>query len=109
MYAVPTFPKEGRGDQPRQLANATTLARADEFRMISWPTSENSVKAKFAENLSLLKSPSPPLPSTLQGLENPAIAVFWRGFLSVLMRFWTTDWSYNDFFNRLFPSTHSGE
>src|SRR5215210_8795761 len=25
------------------------------------------------------------------------------------MRFWTTDWSHNDFFNRLTPSTHSGE
>jgi hypothetical protein len=25
------------------------------------------------------------------------------------MRFWTTDWSYNDFFNRLTSSTHSGE
>jgi hypothetical protein len=27
---------------------------------------------------SLLKNPSTPLPSTLQGLKNPAIAVFWR-------------------------------
>jgi hypothetical protein len=27
---------EGRGDQPRQLANATTLARGDEFPMNSW-------------------------------------------------------------------------
>jgi hypothetical protein len=25
-----------------------------------------------------LKNPSTPLPSTLQGLKNPAIAVFWR-------------------------------
>jgi hypothetical protein len=25
----------------------------------------------------LLKNPSTPLPSTLQGLKNPAIAVFW--------------------------------
>jgi hypothetical protein len=46
----------------------------------------------------LLKNPSTPLPSTLQGLKNPAIAVFW-----------TTDWSYNDFFNRLSFSTHSDE
>src|SRR5918993_89243 len=25
------------------------------------------------------------------------------------MRFWTTDWSYNDFFNRLSPSKYFGE
>jgi len=40
-------------------------------------TSENSVKAKFAEFTSLLKNSSTPLPSTLQGLKNTAIAVFW--------------------------------
>jgi hypothetical protein len=31
----------------------------------------------FEEAVSLLKNPSTPLPSTLQGLKNPAIAVFW--------------------------------
>src|SRR5215213_794857 len=55
----------------------------------------------------LLKILSTPLPSTLQGLKNSAIAVFWRWCLRVWMRFWTTDWSYNDFFNRLAPSTRS--
>jgi hypothetical protein len=35
------------------------------------PTSEKAQEAKFAENLSLLKNPSTPLPSTLQGLKNP--------------------------------------
>jgi hypothetical protein len=30
------------------------------------------------EQVSLLKNPSTPLPSILQGLKNPAIAVFWR-------------------------------
>jgi hypothetical protein len=39
-------------------------------------TSENSVKAKFAEYLSLLKNPSTPLPDLLQGLKRPAVAVF---------------------------------
>jgi hypothetical protein len=34
--------------------------------------------AKFACTGSLLKNPSTPLPSTIQGLKNPAIAVFWR-------------------------------
>jgi hypothetical protein len=29
------------------------------------------------EGVSLLKNPSTPLPSTLQGLKNPAIAVFY--------------------------------
>jgi hypothetical protein len=33
---------------------------------------------KFAERASLLKNPSTPLPSTLQGLKNPAIAAVWR-------------------------------
>jgi hypothetical protein len=41
-------------------------------------SSENSVRAKFAEILSLLKNSSTPLPSTLRGLKNPAIAAFWR-------------------------------
>jgi hypothetical protein len=68
-------------------------------------SSENAVIAKFSESSSLLKNLSTPLPSTLQGLKNPAIAVFWRGFLSVWMQFLTTDWSYNDFFNTLLPRT----
>src|SRR5688572_5596824 len=42
-----------------------------------------SYSAECVEGVSLLKNPSTPLPSTLQGLKNPAIAVFWRGFLSV--------------------------
>jgi hypothetical protein len=40
------------------------------------PTSENSVKAKFAEFPSLLKNPTMPHPDLLQGLKKPAIAVF---------------------------------
>jgi len=63
----------------------------------------------FRECTSLLKNASTPLPSTLQGLKNPAIAVFWPCYLSVWMRYWTTHLSYSDFFNRLAPSTHSGE
>src|SRR5215212_9755317 len=59
------------------------------------------LEVNFREWSSLLKNPSTPLPSTLQGLKNLAIAVFWRCCLSVWMRFWATDWSYNDFFNRL--------
>src|ERR687897_3812727 len=40
----------GRGDQPHlKLINATTLARSAEFRMNSYPTSENAQKAKFGE------------------------------------------------------------
>jgi hypothetical protein len=38
----------------------------------------------------LLKNPSTPLPGLLQGKENPTIAVFWPCYLSVWMRFWTT-------------------
>ena len=38
---------KGGTRQPRQLANAPTLARGDKFSMNSWPTSENPQKAKF--------------------------------------------------------------
>src|SRR5688500_4938151 len=42
------FHEGGETRQPRLRSyNATTLARADEFPMNSWPTSENSVKRKF--------------------------------------------------------------
>jgi hypothetical protein len=34
------------------------------------------VNADFRENTSLLKNPSTPLPTPVQGLKNPAIAVF---------------------------------
>jgi hypothetical protein len=47
LMSVP-FPK-GRGDLPRQLANAPTLARGDEFPMNSWPTSENSYSTHLGE------------------------------------------------------------
>jgi hypothetical protein len=36
------------------------------------------LEVNFREWSSVLKNPSTPLPSTLQGLKNPAIAVFWR-------------------------------
>jgi hypothetical protein len=32
---------------------------------------------KCLEGVSLLKNPSRPLPTPVQGLKNPAIAVFW--------------------------------
>src|SRR5215216_2990953 len=41
--------QKGGTCQPRQLANATTLARADEFSMNSWPTSENSSSKELGE------------------------------------------------------------
>jgi hypothetical protein len=57
----------------------------------------------------LLKNPSTSLPGLVQGLKDLAIAVFWPGYLGVWMRFWTTDHSYNDFFNRLAPCRKLGE
>ena len=51
MRLIMRYPLSVKGvaDEPRQLANAPTLARGDEFPMNSWPTSQNSVNAKFAE------------------------------------------------------------
>jgi len=40
--------------------------------------SKRHEKRPETELVSLLKNPSRPVPSILQGLKNPAIAVFWR-------------------------------
>jgi hypothetical protein len=47
-------------------------------RILSSRSSQKSQKVKFAQLISLLKNPTTPLPSTLQGLGNSTIAVFWR-------------------------------
>src|SRR5215203_2602079 len=88
------------------LIGAYSFARDSVFlprRGSMYPTEGNlsPYSAECVEGDSLLKNPSTSLPSTLQGLKNPAIAVFWTWCLSVWTRFWTTDWSYDDFFNKL--------
>jgi hypothetical protein len=53
----------------------------------------------------LLRVPSE-IPSRAR---RPALAAFEPRFGSVRILFWAVDRSDNDFFNRLTPSTHSGE
>jgi hypothetical protein len=47
-------------------------------RSSEWRNSTEAYSPTFVEGFSLLKNPSTPLPSTLQGLKTPALAVFWR-------------------------------
>jgi hypothetical protein len=55
----------------------------------------------FQKGTSVLKNSLVPFSDPSSGAENPGFVVFWPGFLRVLVLFWTTNRSDNDFFNGL--------
>jgi hypothetical protein len=77
---VPRYTESPEGKFSRKLKNQTEV---------------------FRKRTSVLKNSLVPFSDPSSGAENPGFVVFWPGFLRVLVLFWTTNRSDNDFFNGL--------